>query len=107
MEVQQQPQRLIAEFEIGQQLNPMYGRDRFTGLQFEDYGVFNEKVDPVTDFQMDGLVNNRERHLAVDNQTSFSQFVQETGLIGTFEEPRPKCRVNCYGRIDDYSADLI
>jgi len=50
VEVNQQSDGLISEFEIGDNLCLMYRRERFDSFQFNNYGVFDEEVEFVSSF---------------------------------------------------------
>jgi hypothetical protein len=68
----------------------MNGRDQLTCLQFNDDDVFNQKVDSITDLKVDRVVDDWQRHLSLDTQASFSQFVEQTRFIGTLKKAWPE-----------------
>jgi len=50
VKVNQQPDRLMSEFEIGDNLCLMYRRERFDSFQFNHDRVFDEEVELVSGF---------------------------------------------------------
>ena len=53
----------------------------FNRLDFHDYCVFYQQVDPVAAVQIDALVSDRERNLTQGVQATASQFVCQTDFV--------------------------
>ena len=46
------------EFQVGDDLRLMNGRNRVHGFQFDDDQIFNQEIDSVTEIQFDAIVDH-------------------------------------------------
>ena len=76
-------------------------------FQLNDDPVFDEKVDSITCIELNVLVDHGKPDLVFKMQTIDSELIVQAGLIGAFQEPRAKGRVNFHRGIDDSTGDVF
>ena len=63
MKIQQKPDPLVRQPKVGEQLRVMDRRKPLDSLDFDDYGVFDDQIEPISAVQFHILVGDRQRHL--------------------------------------------
>ncbi len=70
----------------------MYRSDGVDGLQFNDYQVFNEKVDAVAEIHLHAVVKHWQSNLRLRAEACFFEFVLETYCIKYFQASQDQVR---------------
>ena len=107
VEVQEQAAGEARELEIGDQLSFVDGSEGINALDLDDHPSFDQEVDAVAAVELDAVVDNRKRDLALNAQAGFGEFVAQTHLIGGFEQARAESAVNSDRAADDLPRDGI
>jgi hypothetical protein len=89
--------------EIGKQLCSVNGIKLFDSLDFYNYPAFNNEIQPVSTVKLYTFVNDWERFLLFDSQTSFPKLENHADLICRFEEAWTNNTVH----LDSCSDDLL
>jgi len=69
--------------------------------------VFDEHVNPITDFQFLALVDHRQTNLGGDVKSALAEFVRQTRLVSTLQQPRAELGVDFLCGIDDGARNLV
>lgn len=85
----------------------MNGKQFINRFQFNNHYPLNQEVNQITTFKLNPLVNQGNRMLANERNTTQRQFPGETEFIGIFEEPRPQSPMNLDSRPDYRLGNLI
>ncbi len=70
--------------------------DCFYALDFDDYHVLNDQVDTVSKLNLFPIEHYRQSNLTGYRESALSQYMSETGLIGTFQQPRSQHGVDMH-----------
>ncbi len=63
-------------------------------LQFDDYFVIHQQIEPIAAFQVQPLVNHGQRNLMDKGNTPNRQLAAQTFEIDRFQQSRPKLPMN-------------
>jgi len=88
VEVQQKPHSDAAQLQIGQQLRFVDRKNRFNGLDFHDYPLFNTKINLKSSLDSQSVINDSERNLGLDKKAGFGDFMLEAAVVGAFDKTR-------------------
>ncbi len=73
----------------------MHRRDSINCFYFQNQFTRDQHIQTITYVrQLDILIHKRQRDLVKERQPSCQEFLAETRLICTFQQTRPKFRVN-------------
>ena len=67
----------------------MNALEPFDGLNFNDHSVFDDEVESIAAIQPLSLVDDRQRSLPFDTQSSTYQLEAETSVVGVFQQTWP------------------
>jgi hypothetical protein len=70
--------------------------DCFHALHFDDNHILNDQVDAVSKLNLFPIEHHRQSNLTGYCESAFSQFMSETGLIRTFQQPRSQHGVDMH-----------
>jgi hypothetical protein len=79
----------------------MNGKNGFDGLHFHNHGVVYHEVDSIRDADLDAFAGDRKQFLRLDYAAGASKLVNETGSVGTFEQPGSESAVNLESGSED------
>ena len=65
LEVDQQPEALVRETEVSEELLLVNRVEHLDGLDFHDHFVFDDQIGPESGIDSDGLIDDRDRLLAL------------------------------------------
>src|SRR5689334_8834800 len=85
----------------------MHTDQLFDRLQFNDDLVFDEEIGPKPLVEKEFVISNRDRHLALDTEALFSEFMRKTDFVNGFEQSRSGPGVNLEGGVQDDFGQLI
>ena len=88
VEVDEKPNALVTQFEVGEQLRFVNRQDCFNRFYFDDHFAFDEEVDTVTEFNNDAVVFDWKWFFGLERHVKTLQFVAQTGPVRPFEKPR-------------------
>jgi hypothetical protein len=100
-EIDQEAYTDSAESHVGQELGFVDWMDRFDGFHFDNYPVFNDQINSISDFEFVGFINNRQGNFRSHAKASGTEFMCEAELIGTLEKTWPEERMNLHCRIEN------
>ena len=85
----------------------MHRQNALNGFQFDHHQVLDEEVDAIARVENQIVISNREQNLSTRTNFPLFQFVPETGLVSTFEQPGANDRVDAHRRSDNRVADFV
>ena len=85
VEIQQQPDFMITQLQIGQNLRQMKGKQFLHRLQFDDDAIFDKEVDPIAGVNVHAVVNDRKPGLMLKGETILSELVTQARVVGALE----------------------
>ncbi len=85
IEVDEQSERSAAEFEVGDDLSLMNGRDGVHGLDLHNNNILNQKIHAISNFKFHAAIDDGKPDLTRGSNTCFLQFVMQARLIGALE----------------------
>ena len=106
IEVDQQSHRTCAELEIRQNLRQVNRQQFFNCLNLDDDAVFNQKVDAVSAFDGDTLIEDRQTDLAFKTQSISGELVLQARTVRTLKKAGAKGSMNLDRRVD-YSLGYV
>ena len=95
------------QFQIRQQLLLVDWVNVLGRLEFNDDQSRHDEVCSKTLVEFDAVVDDRNRHLSLDDQTALLQFMGQRNLIDRFEQARAELRVNLEGAVHDDLPDFV
>jgi hypothetical protein len=107
IEIDQEAYTDSAESHVGQELGFVDWMDRFDGFHFDNYPVFNDQINSISDFEFVAFINNRQGNFRSHAKASGTEFMCEAELIGTLEKTWPEERMNLHCRIDDCAGNCV
>src|SRR6202041_86207 len=81
-----------------------YTVDRF---DFEDHTPSDKDIDPVAQFQLHTIVDDRQPNLCLQLQPTFAQFMRQASLIGAFKKSRTSCTMHTNGTVNRLPCHLV
>src|ERR1035437_8707611 len=85
----------------------MYGRNSLYRLDFHDYKVFHEYVQPESEIEPNAVADHWKGQLHGGGKSSLMQCVHQRSQIHAFQKPRSQCAVDFHRGIHDGPADLV
>ena len=85
IEIDEQSERSAAEFEVGDDLSLMNGRDAVHGLDLYDNNILDQQVHSISNFEFYAAIDDGKPDLTRGSNTRFLQFVMQARLIGALE----------------------
>ena len=82
-------------------VNPFYG------FHFDYDSAFDHHVDSVSDFEFLAVIDNWQRDLCCNGETSVSEFVGKARLVSAFKEAWAEDGMDSYGGCDHGACDLV
>jgi len=107
VKVDEQPQALVCETEVSQQLLFMNRRQILDGFHFDDYLVLDDQIRSESGIDADVFINDRYLLLAHDAKTAAAQFVGEDRIVDGFQQARPEGCMDAKGCVDNLFGDGI
>ena len=77
------------------------------GLELDDYGVFDEKVDSISSVELHPLIHNRQLDLCADYQSTPAKLERQTRLVRALQKTGPKMPMHFDRGVDDKAAQLV
>jgi hypothetical protein len=74
VEIDDEPNRLVQQLQIGEKLCFMYGKDSLNALQLEDYDILDDHIKAITTVEGHAFVDNRDGDLSLKPQLSEMAF---------------------------------
>ena len=105
--IDQEAQSAVAQAEVREQLFRRDGWECFNRLQFNDEFVLDDQVSTEAFLENKLIINDGDRHLPLDSQPVFAEFVSKCDFVHGFKQAWPERRVNLVRGIDDDRSDLI
>ena len=106
-EIHEQPDGLIRQAQIGQQLFGMEWRKPLNGLHFDDELLVHEKVNSEAFRKRKAVKDNRQRLLPLDEQATPFQSLCEKRFIDGLENPRAKILMEMKAAVDRSRDDVL
>jgi hypothetical protein len=69
---------LVAQFKVGEKLDLVDGRNGVHSLDFHDFTILHENVQPESEIKPYSIVDHRQRHLHGGAKSSLIQFMHQT-----------------------------
>jgi hypothetical protein len=107
VEVKEEADAAVGEFEIGEDLGVVDFREGVHGFDFDDDVLPNEEVGAVGVFDDDVLVADGAVFLLLKRDAAEGEFVREGALVSGFEKTGAKLLVNLDGGADDGSRESV
>ena len=89
---------MATQFEVGEQLSEVQGKQFFNRLQFNDHAIFDKVVDPIASLEADAVVCDRQADLVLKMQSVHAELVMKTGVVGALQQTSAKRGVNLHCR---------
>lgn len=96
IEINEQPDSNAAQSHVRQDLCLVNRMDCFHALDFDDNHVLNDQVDAVAKLNLFSIEHDRQSNLTRYRESAFSEFMSETRLIDTFQQPRSQHGVDVH-----------
>jgi hypothetical protein len=106
VEIDQQTDLGVTQFQVGNQLGFVDGKDFLDSLQFDNHGILHEQINPVTDIESNFIINHRETYLRQRFHAALSKLVGKAGFISRFQQAGTERAVNLHGGCDDAGSNL-
>ncbi len=106
-EIDKQPDRLLCQTKIGQQLLGMRASEALHRFDFDKQPIINHNVDPKCRIKFQAFELYINRLLALNPIPFLQQFGRKHGLINAFQQPRPQVAVNTKRDIHNVTAQHI
>jgi hypothetical protein len=90
VKVDQKTNAFVTQLQVRQELRFVDGKYLLDRLHFDDDGIFDQKIDSVSELERNAIVLNGKRLLGFECDMQLCQFVSEAGTVWTFEEPWPE-----------------
>ena len=94
VEVNEQSNFMITEFEVGQNLSEMEGKQFLHCFQFDDDAVFDQEVDSIARVNLNPVVDDWESCLMLESDTVLRKLITQTRIVRAFKASRADCRVH-------------
>jgi len=107
IEVDQEANRMATQFEVGEQLSEMQGKQFFNRLQFNDDAVFDKVVDPIASLEADAAVCDRQTDLVLKMQSVHVELVMKTGVVGALQQTSAERGVNLHCSLEDSFCEVL
>ena len=101
---------MVTEFEIGQDLGGVDGKELLDRLEFNNNPRINQQIEFESNAKTDAIVVHAQLDLALNFVPSLLQFIRQTGFIHILQEPGAKMSVNPDSSIHDlpgYPVEVI
>lgn len=105
--IQKQPQRLLRQPQVSQQLLAMDGSKLLDRFDFDDQRALDDQVCPEALRENDAVIFNRDRHLPVDIEARFAEHRCKYRLVDGLEQTGSQVSVKAETAIDDRPRDLF
>src|SRR5688572_11916187 len=100
VEVQNQANSIARNTQIGEHLHDVHGLDTRNALHLDDDQPLDNEIDAVLGDALP-FVEQRNRDLSVDSQTTRAKFMTERTLIDRLEKAGSELPMDFYGTRDD------
>jgi len=107
LEVDEQPEALVGEPEIGQKLLLVDRSEKLDGFHFDNHLVFDDQVGPESGVDAETVVDYRNRLLPDNTEAPALQFVGQDCLLDGFQQARSQLGVNAKSRVHDLLGDGV
>ena len=107
VKIDQQTYTLSAKPQVRQQLGLVNRIDRANRLDFDNDGILDYHVDPISKIDSLSVIDDRQADLTGDPKFLFSKLMQKAGVISAFQKAGSEFRVNSHCGSNDSSSDLI
>jgi hypothetical protein len=81
VEIDDEPNRLVQQLQIGEKLCFMYGKDSLNALQLEDYDILDDQIKAITTVEGHAFVDNRDGDLSLKPQLSEMHFMAKAFFV--------------------------
>ena len=107
VEVDEEAEAFVSQFQMGQELLFVYWRDGLHGFEFHDDLVLHNQVCIEAGINTNGLIDHRNSLLAKDTQSSLFQFIRQSCLVNRFQQTWTQSGMHAKRCIDDVACDLV
>ena len=90
LEVDEQPQSLVGEPEVGEKLLSVNRGEKFDGLHFNNHLIFDDQIGPETGVDADILVDHRDGLLPNCPEAPTVQFIRQDRIVNGFQQTGSK-----------------
>ena len=80
IEIQQQPNRLPAQFKLRKELRTMNLSNLLNRFQLNYHQIVHQQIQPVSDIEGNAVINNRKHLLRLNLQPALHQLMSQTSL---------------------------
>src|SRR5689334_2986733 len=88
VEVDQQAETAVGEFQVGQELRLVNGEQLLDGLQFHNDTSFNEQIEFQPGVDLNVVIPDRKQQLPLHLQSLPSELVNQTSFIDRLKKAR-------------------
>ena len=81
--------------------------DGFNALDLDNNGIADDQVNTITEINPLSFVDHGQSKLAGHREPLSSQLMPQAGMIGAFQQSRPKRGVNFHRGGDDLMCDVV
>src|SRR5665213_1772894 len=107
VEINEQPDLMITEPQIGQDLRHMEGKQLFHCFQFKDDAVFDQKIDSVARVDLDAGIDHRESYLVAEGDAIFLELIAQTRVVSAFQAACANASVHSHRRAKNLLRNRI
>ena len=100
IEIHQETESKAGQFQVGEWLSLIDGREHVDGFDLNDHYVIDDKIETVACVEGKPAIHNGKRDLSFDLDATFSELIFEAMFVGGFEQSWPKGPVDLETRVD-------
>ena len=107
VEIDQQPERFVIEFEVRDQLG-LVDRLKFgDSFELHNQRTSNHKIEPIATIEAHLFITDRERPLSLEAKPSLRQFIRQAFFIRTLQQSGSKLPMNFDAQANYFAAQFI
>ena len=105
IEIDQQPELVATEFQIGENLGEMQREQFLHCLQLQNHAIFDDEINPVGCVELNAVIDDGESHLMGEADAVSRELVAKAGAVSAFKTAGSQCCVHSESGAEDPFCD--